>query len=495
VDTEHSGPGEGVQADVPPGGGRPAPAQPWHRTPMEPEGPPPWTSSRPGERVFGAEGAPQAGGDAPADPAPGADAGEASAPPPPGPPAGSAPPPPASVPPPAAPPAAPPGEPPPTAVAPGGAVAPGPRTGGSLARGIFLFLGAASLVSGLGSVLAAKGNGGGLAAAVLGVAFAVTFFVALMLRPGTGLDPVRATLGVLSILFLVGCFSVAVGLGDQGPVPSSTGLVRGAVGAGLFTFGMAGVGMLIPSGVAAGFAMAGLVVTVELAAAAAGVENFGLAVAGLVAGVVALELAFRVPRLRAHPAAGAWMVNIAALFTGLAATALAFSFQGTAIAAAGLTGAALAVVAWRWHAVVAAVVAALALSMVEGYIVVNAVGGDSAAEGVVVLLVGLVILLLVGVLGMRARGEVGQAGPRRFLPDELLLVAAAAVALIALSEVGGGFGGLPHFPFGSSFGSSAAPSFQPIPRGPTPFPLPTFRTFRPVPTFPTFPPFPSPPPR
>jgi hypothetical protein len=348
----------------------------------------------------------------------------------------------------------------------------GPRTGASFARGVFLYLGAASVFTGLVAMVAGNNVGAGLASAIFGVLFAVTFFVAMMLRPGAGLDPIRATLGVVSILFLVACFALAVGFADQGTADTRSQLVRVAAAAGLFTFGMAGVGMLIPSAVAAGLALLGLVGTVELACAAAGVELFGFAVAGVVAGVAALEIAFRVPRLRAHPAAPGWMVNIAALLTGVAATALGASFEGTAVAAAGLIGVALVLVAWRWHAVVAAVVATLPLSLVEGYLVSRAVGTDSTSEGVIVLLAGLVVLLLVGLVGMRARGAPRLAVRRPVLVDELLLLAGAFFALVALSQVGSGSSPFRTSPFTPSLG-------QPTFAVPTPPPFPTFPTFPP----------------
>jgi hypothetical protein len=350
----------------------------------------------------------------------------------------------------------------------------GPRTGGNLARGVFLFIGGVSVLSGLGSLVSRNGVGAGLAAAIFGVAFAVTFFVAMMLRPGQGLDPVRSTLGIVSILFLVACFALAVGVADQGPTDARTQLIRAAVAAGLFTFGMAGVGVLIPSAVAAGLAMLGLVTTVELACAAAGVVLFGFAVAGVVAGVAALEVAYRVPRLRVHPAAPVWMVNVAAVLTGIAATALGASLQGTALTATALAGVALVVVAWRWHAVVAAVVAVWPLSLVEGYAIAYAVGNDSTSAGVIVLLVGLVVLMLVAVLGMRARGAPREARSRPVLLDELLLVAAAAVALVSLSQVGSGTAPFRSTPFGS--GPIVEPTFAPLSTPPA------------FPTFPTFPP-------
>jgi hypothetical protein len=330
---------------------------------------------------------------------------------------------------------------------------------------VFLYIGGTSVIAGLVAVLGAHSVGAGLAAAVLGVAFAVTFFVAMMLRPGAGVDPVRATLGVISIVFLVGCFVAAVSVGDSGTVSANTELIRGAVAAGLFTFGMAGVGVLIPSAVGAGLAMAGLVATAVLVAAASGVEAFGLAVAALVAGVVGLELGFRVTRLRAHPSAGTWMVNVAGLLSGLAVTALALSFQGTAVAAAALMGVALVLVAWRWHAVVAAVVAVWPLSTAEGYLIVNAVGGDSTVQGVALLLVGLVVLLLVGAVGMRMRGRVAEGRHRPVVIEELLLVAAVVMALISLAG-SGNFNAFPKV-FPGSGGSVTQPTFQPFPTLPS----------------------------
>ncbi|HXA27842.1 MAG TPA: hypothetical protein VN193_03755 [Candidatus Angelobacter sp.] len=347
----------------------------------------------------------------------------------------------------------------------------GPRTGGHLARGVVIYIGATSVLSGLITVVGGNNVGAGLAAAIFGVAFAVTFFVAMMLRPGAGIDAVRSALGVVSVLFLVACFVLAITATDSGPTEPRTQLIRAAAAAGLFTFGMVGVAVLIPSAVAAGLAMLGLVGTVELACGAAGVEVFGFAVAGLLAGVVALEIAFRVPGLRRHPSAPAWMVNVAAVLVGAAATGLGVSFQGTALAATGLTGLALVLVAWRWHAVVAAVVAVWPLSLVEGYVIVSAVGGDTTTQGVIVLLVGLVVLLVVAVLGLRSRGRPREASRRPVLVDELVLVAAAVFALVALSQVG------TASPFRTSPFGRPSPLVQPtFPPLLTPEPFPTFST-------------------
>lgn len=552
MESDERGLGEGGQGDLPAGDERPAPARPWHRTPQEPEGPPPWTSSEPGEGVWGGgrsqsgEGPPgaspeQPSGQPPPAPAPGA---QPSGAPPPSPPPSGAPPSssePTGAPPPGAPPAgaeqargigpaesqrppagepvpppawgaaaptpagpaaaqersgagpstpapagAPPGPPagaPPSPPAPasGGtlppaAIPPGPRTGGGFARGVFLYLAATSLTSGIATLLAGAHLGNGTAAAILGVIFVVLFFVAIMLRPGPAMNPVRATLGVVSVLFLVGCFALAVGAADQGGVDTSTQLVRAAAAAGLFMLGMAGVAVLIPSAVAAGLAMLGLVATVVLASAAAGVEGFGLAVAAVIAGVVDLELAFRAARLRAHPGALTWMVNVAALLTGAAATTLGISFHGTAVACAGLVGLALALSAWRWHAVVAAVAAVFPLSLVEGYAIFNATSSDSTASGVVILLVGLVLLVLIALAGMRMGKAAVTSRGRLVVFDELLLLAAVAMALVALTEVGSSFTPFQGTPFapGGSFGTTN--------------PEPTFEPFLTPPAFPTLPP-------
>jgi hypothetical protein len=64
------------------------------------------------------------------------------------------------------------------------------------------------VLSGLITVL--SGNHFGASAAVCGVAFAILFFVAVALRPGIGMDPVRATLGVVSVGLLLACFLSAL---------------------------------------------------------------------------------------------------------------------------------------------------------------------------------------------------------------------------------------------------------------------------------------------
>jgi len=443
-------PGEGEQPQ--PEQERPGTAPSWHRTPVEPAGPPPWSSSEPAQGVLAAadEAAPVASNppamgepNSSATASAGATLHEGAEPP-----SGGG------------------GE--------GGGFNPpeGPRSGGGLVRGVFLYIGATSIISGLAVVVSGNRAGTGLAAAVFGVAFAVTFFVAMMLRPNVGADSVRATLGVVSIVFLVVCFGLASGIADPGRSDAHDEQVRVAVAAGLFTFGMGGVAMLIPSAVAAGLALLGLVATVALSSWAAGVEGLGLAAAVVVGGVVGLELAMRVPRLRAHPGAMAWMVNIGAVLVGAAATAMGVTGDGTAISAAGFAGLALLLVAWRWHAVVAAIVATVPLTLIEAYAVTKVVGGDASSQGAAALLVGLVLLLVVAVLGLRSRG-VRQGRSMPALLDELVLVIAAVLALAALGSTGKG---LPYFRggpfFGGSGGSVIQPSFEPVP-APTFIPFPT----------------------
>ena len=472
MDSEQGGATPGGEGGAPEDE-RPAPARPWHRTPMEPEGPPPWSSSQAGDSVFGSEeGALPAG-------APG-ETPLAEPPAPAGPPGGlSAS---AAAPPPAA---APPVNPPPPAAVAAEAPPPPPARpgGGNLITGIFLYLGGASVLGGVLSLLAANNAGTSISAAVSGVSFVVLFFVAVALRPGIGMDSVRATLGVLSIVFLVVCFGLVVGLGDRHPADTSTELVRAAVAAGLLAVGMGLVAALVPSAFAAGLSVLGLVGTVVLASAASGVTAPGLAAAAAVSAAVALEVALRVPQLRAHPSATAWMVNVAAPLVALPITVLAITLRGTPVAAAGLAGATLAVMAWRRRAVVAAIVAAVPLSLVEGYVVVQVVGGDRVGLGLVELLIGLVVLVAVAVAGMRMRGRVVRvARERPVLLEEVLLAATAVVALIALSDLGGGtsgpfFPGNPFSPSGS--GTNPAPSFS--------------SSFPPVPTFPALPPEVTPP--
>lgn len=342
----------------------------------------------------------------------------------------------------------------------------GSPAGGNLVSGIFLYIAATSIVGGILSLLFATNAGTGVAAAVCGMCFVVLFAAAVALRPGTGMDSVRSTLGVVSVLFLVACFGLVVGVADRAPIDTQTQLVRAAVAAGLFTLGMGLVAALIPSAVAAGLAMLGLVGTSVLASAAAGVSGVGLAAAAVVGAVVALELPVRVPHLAPHSGAASWMTNLTSPLLAASATVMAASFHGTPVAAAGLVGAALAVIAWRRRAVVAAISAAVPLSLVEAYVIVQMVGSDRVGVGLVELLIGLIVLVVVAVVRTRAQGRARAVRPRRVLPEELLLVAAAVVALIALSDLGPGgsiFG--PGNPlFSPGFGSTE----------PTPSPLPPF---------------------
>jgi hypothetical protein len=320
------------------------------------------------------------------------------------------------------------------------------------------------------TLLVANNAATAVAAAVSGVAFAVLFFVAVALRPGIGMDSVRATLGVVSILFLVVCFGLVVGLGDRHPPDTSTELVRAAVAAGLFAVGMGLVAALIPSAVAAGLSVVGLVATVVLACGAAGVTAPGLAVAAALAAVITLEAAFHVPQLRVHPSATVWMVNIAAPLVVLPITVLAITLRGTPVAAAGLAGAAMAVMAWRRRAVIAAILAAVSLSVVEGYVILQIGGTDRIGVGLVELLIGLVALVAVAVASLRMRGRVRVARERAVLVEEVLLAAAAVLALISLSDLGGTSG--PFFP-GNPFSPGAPGTVFPTPVPPAFAPLPT----------------------
>jgi hypothetical protein len=345
---------------------------------------------------------------------------------------------------------------------------PGPRSG-SLTAAIFLYLGGTSVLGGIVSLLAANDVGRGAAAAVCGVSFVVLFFVAVALRPGVGMDGVRATVGVLSILFLVACFGLVVDIGDR-QADTTTQLTRAGAAAVLFAVGMGLVGVLIPSAVAAGLSVLGVVGTAVLACAAAGTTPPGLLVAATVSAVLAVEAAFHVPRLVAHPATTVWMVNIAAPLVALPVTALALTLRGLPIVAAGLAGAALAVTASRRHAVVAAIVAAVSLSVVEGYIVVQLVGTDRVGLGLAELLIGLIVLVVVAIAGLRMRGRVRGARAASVPVEDVLLVATAVVALLALTDLGmlgGSFPGNP-FPSPGGFGTTTP---QPLPTFP---PLPSF---------------------
>jgi hypothetical protein len=319
------------------------------------------------------------------------------------------------------------------------------------------------VLSGLITVLSGNHFGSSASAAVCGVAFAILFFIAVALRPGIGMDPVRATLGVVSVGLLLACFLLAVGALDTPSVADiRTQLIRAAAGAGLVTLGMAVVAAIIPSAVAAGLAVLGLAGTVLLSCVAAGMSFPGLLVAGLVAAVAAFEVGLRLPWLRAHPSATVWTVNVAAALIGAAGTALALSFNGLAVAAAGLVGAALAVLAWRWRAVLAAIAATVALLFVETYVVLQAVGSDPTSQGVILLLSGLVMLMVVGITGMRLRGRVRAARTGGVLPEEIVLSAAVVLGLLALTDIkptGSPFQRLPIF---GAPGGQEQPSFEPF---------------------------------
>lgn len=420
------------QRDVSLEPGMPEPGPAWHRQAMRPEG--------------AAE--PPAGGPPPADASGAGDSGpSASAPGGPPPAAASG-----GLQPPAQPPAAVPGDAAPPAPPP-------PGTGGHLAAGIFLTVGGISVLSGLFGILAAEGVGFPTNAIACGIAFAGLFLVAVGVRPSPGLNPIRGTLGVVSVVFLVACFLFAVDIGSGAGIADQGFRIKLAGAGAVLAVGMLVVGVVVPSAVASGLAVLGVQAAVVASLLAAGMDSQSqLAVAAVVTASLLVIAAMRVPRLQRHRQALAWMVSVATFLAAADAIGLAVSFTGTAVAADGLLTLALALLAWRFRLVVPAIVAVPTLIVVEVFVIRQAVGDNGGSGPAVALLVfGVVILLLVGLGGAALRGRMPvPRGGRTVLPEELLLLGVVVLALISLGESQGS--GLTPFPTqGGGFG---APQFS-----------------------------------
>ena len=414
----------------------PAPGPAWHRASIHPDEPEP-ESGKAGAGTSGAEA--------------GADAAAVNV--------GAEVPPPSPPPVPPAPPSADPALPSP----------PG-SGGGQLVAGAFLTVAGLSVTAGFISLLIAANVGYPANATACGIAFAVFFFLAVALRSGVGFDTMRATLGVVSGVFLAACFVFAVQI--NGGFDEQSFRVKVAAAAGVFAVGMAVAGFVVPSAVALGLAVLGVEATVILSLlAAGGVSIAGLTVAALVAALVLLFLALRLPATRLHPRGPAWMAGVAALLAVLPASEQIGVVNGLAITSSGVLALALVLIAWRRRLLVPAIVAVPALLTVEGYVVARSVtSGTDAAVGV--LVIGIVLLLVVGVVGAamrnRARTRTGLSSPptlRGVWFEELLLAAAAVFALLSLAV-----GPSTPFPFGIpagsiGSGSEPAPTLAPFPSG------------------------------
>ena len=314
---------------------------------------------------------------------------------------------------------------------------PPPRLpGGHLAAGIFLTVGGVSVFSGLLEVLAAQHTGLPVNAIACGVAFAVLFIVAVATGPWATGGAVRGTCGVVAVLFLTACYSFVVDL--PGPTSLATDSMRlkllGAVG--VFTVGNLVVGAVVPSSVAGGLAVIGLVGTVLLSVIAAGQTSATvLLVAGLLTALAAMLLALRVPRLRPHPTGLAWMLGVAAVLAAAGATVLAATLSGFAMATAGALILALAALAWRRRSVAAAIVAVPLLSLVDEYVVLRiSVGSRVTGQAVALLASGAVLVLLVGVGRWLAGRWAVARSDRGALIEDALLVVTAALALLSLTQ-------------------------------------------------------------
>jgi len=423
-------PDDGEKTSLEPG--MPTPGPPWHRASMRPEGAEPAAAAPPPGAGSPAEGAAPPSGATPGHGAPSGTAG-----------------------------------------------APG---GGHLAAGVFLTVAGLSIFAGLLALLSAQrvdfpGN-----AIACGAAFAVLFVLAVGRRSG-GPNPVRGTLGVVSAFFLAACFAFAVDLGGSGTFAEQSVRVKLASAAAVFALGQAVVGVAVPSAVAGGLALLGVEGTVLLSLTAAGSPSpADLVVAGLVTAIVLMLVALRLPRLRPHPGGLAWMLGAGAVFAALAALALAADANGMATAATGFLTLALALLAWRNRAVAPAIAAVPCLLVVEAYLAGQVTGDRGpAGEAAVVLASGVVLFVLVGIGGLAARQWSIADSARRILAEELLLVAAGVLALVALGQ-----SNQPVLPFLRNGFSGVTQSTPPPIQLPSLEPVPG----QPAPTFPGFPPTP-----
>jgi len=402
--------------------GMPTPGPAWHRTPIHPEG------GEPPEATIPAPAAGEPVAAAPVEP-----------PQPPAPPA-------AAVEVPSAPP---------------------PSSGAHLAAGVFLTVGGLSIIAGFIGIISAQDIRFPANATACGIAFAVFFFLAVALRPSVGMDGMRATLGVVSVVFLTACFVYAVEI--TGTISDQSFRVKVAAAAAVFTVGMGVVGVVVPSAVAGGLAVLGVEAAVLLSVVAAGGASVtSLGVSALVAAVCVLLVVIRVPLIRPHPRGLAWMVSVGAVLAVLPASEALGSFNGLAAASSGLLALALVVIAWRHRMLVPAIATVPAILTVEGYAIAHA--ATSATDVAVgLMVVGIVVLLVIAVAGAAVRGRVRTRStppvglPRALLPEELLLVAAAVLALVSL-----GTSSATPFPFLQGSGSSGSEPFitqTPFPPG------------------------------
>jgi hypothetical protein len=180
------------------------------------------------------------------------------------------------------------------------------------------------------------------------------------------------------------------------------------------------------------------------------------------------------------------MLSVAALLAAVPTLVLLSDLAGSSVGAVGVLGLAFALFAWRFRLVVPAVLAVPLLLAVEAYLVTKG-AGDGTGSAVLVLIVGVLLLLLTPIAARSLRGRALRPMDRGVLPEEVLLVLAAVLALVTLSQPSGG--PAPFVP--GLFGAPPLPdsTFAPFERSAPP--LPTFPTF---PSFPTFPPQPTGPP-
>jgi hypothetical protein len=210
----------------------------------------------------------------------------------------------------------------------------------------------------------------------------------------------------------------------------------------------------------------------------------GVFVAGIITALAMIAVGVRAPRLRPHPMALRWIVGVGSALAGADTLILVSGGGGSTAATAGFVGIALVLLAWRYHAVVPAIAAALPLIAVEGYAVGEATGSDNGGG---LIVVGMAVIVGVAIAAVAGRGRARRPAGSGIRVEEVAMGCAVVAALVVTAD--SGVQSAP-FPFTRGFDFGGSVQVQPVPTL-EPLPEPSFRfTLPPVPTLPPFPTFP-----
>lgn len=305
------------------------------------------------------------------------------------------------APPQGAPPPAPPPSLPPTGAPPGFPTGSAPAPSGGHGLGVLLVIGGEASILGFLVLLSdASSQKAGIGALIAGAALLVLAIVLRDLRPAQ----LRTTLGVSGAILVAFGTGLAVLDGVDNP------RVRAVICVVLFGAIALGLATSIPSAVAAGLVPAAGGIATGLIASLAGGNPVQAAAAAatiaLAAILVGPQAAARLP----HPAALRWIVGAAALVAAAALDVTASTGAGFAAAAAGVTGAALCLLAQRLRNLPLAIGAFAGLSAALGGLVRANVGSTTSAGGTL-LGAGLVILVAIPICAAVARHSQGVGRP------------------------------------------------------------------------------------